>query len=153
VLLLQWAKKIIPLILTCFLLSECTGEKIILKPSGILYVDNKSGEGRRARTGDQVTLHFKAWLIDGARDILSDLENDPDAVKLGDSYLLGKPVEFKLEENNFIRGSDEGIAGMSKGGIRTIVIPSEILYKNSTGDYHPDMKLSIKLIIELLQID
>lgn len=134
------------------MLSECNGEKIILNPSGLSYVDNKSGKGKRARLGDTVVVHFKACLIQDMHSILSEPESDTTAVKLGESYQHGKPVEFKLEANNFIRGSEEGIIGMRKGGIRTIIIPSSVLYKNAHGDFRPDMSLSIKLIVELLQI-
>jgi len=152
VFLLRSAKKIFLLIILLLLISECTGEKIIISPSGITYIDNKTGKGKKAEPGDTVVVHFKAWLLKDAQNILCETENDTDAVILGDSYSAGKPIEFRLEENNFIMGSDEGISGMKKGGIRTMLIPSQVLYKNASGDSPPGKDVTIRLIVELLQI-
>lgn len=149
---LQSIKKIITLIFICLIISQCSNEKIIVKPSGLAYIDNKIGTGREAKIGDTVAVHFKAWLIKNSPDPFSPESEDTADIKLGDSYLRNNPVEFRLSDSNFIRGSAEGINGMKKGGIRTMIIPAKLIYGNSKMNPYTPMDSSIKLIIELVRV-
>jgi len=148
----QPVKKIFLLIVTSLLFSCCSGEKIFIKPSGLSYIDNKVGTGREAKIGDTVAVHFKAWLIKDSPDPFNQKSDDSTNVKLGDSYRRNKPIEFVLTDNNFIKGSEQGISGMKKGGIRTIIIPANLIYGNAIKNPHTTMDSNIKLIIELVQI-
>ena len=40
----------------------------------------------------------------------------------------GQPFAFPLNAGQVIRGWDEGVAGMKPGGVRKLIIPSELGY-------------------------
>lgn len=119
--------------------------------SGLIYIDNKIGTGKDAEPGDVVSIHFKAWLIKNSSGIFNEESNNPDVISLGNSYLGKKPIKFILEDNNFIKGSDKGIAGMKKGGIRTMIIPVKMLYGGLNEKSYP-ADFSIKIVAELIRL-
>jgi len=113
-------------------------------------MDNKTGTGREAEYGDSVSIHFKAWVVNDSDYIWDDKLNNKSMISLGNTYLIKRPIEFILEENAFIKGSYEGIIGMKKGGIRTIIIPSTLLYDRPKNLCPPDS--NIMLIVELVDL-
>ena len=40
-------------------------EKVITTDSGLKYVDVKVGDGKEAKKGDKVVVHYTGWLKDG----------------------------------------------------------------------------------------
>ena len=72
------------------------------------------GEGAEAVRGDQVTVHYTGWLLDGT--------------KFDSSLDRGQPFTFKLGVGEVIEGWDRGVRGMQTGGIRKLTIPSELAY-------------------------
>ena len=89
-------------------------EKVITTKSGLKYVDQKVGDGKEAKKGDKVVVHYTGWLKDGK--------------KFDSSLDRKKPFEFKLGARMVIKGWDEGVAGMKVGGKRRLIIPSELAY-------------------------
>ncbi|HEX2202066.1 MAG TPA: FKBP-type peptidyl-prolyl cis-trans isomerase [Longimicrobium sp.] len=83
-------------------------------PSGLQYRDDAVGEGREAKAGNRVSVHYTGTLTDGR--------------KFDSSRDRGKPFEFDLGAGSVIRGWDEGVAGMKVGGRRHLVIPPELGY-------------------------
>jgi hypothetical protein len=66
------------------------------------------------------------------------LENNGQLGQLFDSNTADKPLNFKVGENRVVRGFEEGVKGMRKGGKRVLVIPSEMGYgKNGAGSQIP----------------
>jgi peptidylprolyl isomerase len=127
------------------------GSDIVTTESGLRYSDNKTGEGRSAELGDLVTLHLNIWTVQDSSDLFEDWTEDTTKVKslIGSSRQHNQPAKFVLGSGEFIRGSDEGIAGMKPGGIRTIIIPSSLAYgEEGAGPVPPntDIKLQIELI-------
>ena len=121
--------------------------------SGVKYYDEKVGEGREAKVGDLLSLHFKGWIIADSTNLFSDWSKDSTRLPylIGDSYRSGQAVKFVLGEGAFIRGSDDGIIGMKPNGKRMIVIPSELAYgKQGVGPVPPNSDL--KVLIELLEV-
>ncbi len=144
--------KIISFLISVLILSGCsTGGKIITMDSGLMYVDNKIGTGKGAESGDVVSIHFKAWLVKDSSGIFDEESNNSDLISLGNSYQGKKPIEFILEDNNFIKGSDKGIAGMKKGGIRTMIIPAKMIYGSVNEKSYPE-EFNIKLTVELIRL-
>jgi FKBP-type peptidyl-prolyl cis-trans isomerase len=83
-------------------------------PSGLQYRDDAVGEGREAKAGDTVSVHYTGTLQDGS--------------KFDSSRDRGQPLQFPLGAGHVIKGWDEGVAGMKVGGKRTLVIPPDLGY-------------------------
>ena len=83
--------------------------------AGFLEIEDlQVGEGIEAANGDQVTVHYTGWLIDGT--------------KFDSSLDRGKPFTFELGARQVIQGWDRGVRGMQVGGIRKLTIPPELAY-------------------------
>jgi len=106
--------------------------------AGVYYRDAVVGEGRAARAGDRVDVHYTGWLPEG---------------KAFDSSRGSEPFSFTLGAGEVIRGWDEGVVGMQPGGRRTLVIPSELAYGSggAPGVIPPHSVLVFD--VELLGID
>ncbi len=72
------------------------------------------GEGREAKNGDDVTVHYTGWLTSGA--------------KFDSSLDRGEPFTFRVGGRQVIAGWDRGVPGMKVGGKRRLVIPPEMGY-------------------------
>ena len=79
--------------------------------AGFLEIEDlQVGEGIEVANGDQVTVHYTGWLIDGT--------------KFDSSLDRGKPFTFELGARQVIQGWDRGVRGMQVGGIRGGLIPA-----------------------------
>jgi FKBP-type peptidyl-prolyl cis-trans isomerase len=89
----------------------------VLPPEGqdrLDYEDRAPGSGPEIKKGSKVTVHYTGKLING---------------KVFDStYEAKKPITFTVGKNEVIRGWEEGILGMRKGGKRHLVIPPGLAY-------------------------
>jgi FKBP-type peptidyl-prolyl cis-trans isomerase len=77
--------------------------------SGVYYRDVRVGSGEEAAAADQVSVTYAGYLADGR---LFDSRSTPTTLALG----LTVP------------GFRDGVIGMRVGGVRKIVIPSELAY-------------------------
>jgi FKBP-type peptidyl-prolyl cis-trans isomerase len=109
------------------------------KPAGLVKEDIKVGTGPEAKTGDHVSVHYTGTLTDGT--------------KFDSSLDRKEPFEFSLGEGQVIKGWDQGVVGMKKGGKRKLTIPSELGYgaHGSPPKIPPDATLVFE--IELLGIN
>ncbi|MCE7981184.1 MAG: FKBP-type peptidyl-prolyl cis-trans isomerase [Caldilinea sp. CFX5] len=82
--------------------------------SGLKYYDFEVGTGAAPKQGQQVTVHYTGWLVDGK--------------KFDSSLDRGQPFGFAIGVGQVIRGWDEGVMGMKVGGKRQLVIPPELGY-------------------------
>ncbi len=89
-------------------------EEIIPTKSGLKYVEQKVGDGKTAKAGDTVDVHYTGTLTNGKK---FDSSRDRD-----------KPFTFNLGQGDVIKGWDEGVAGMKEGGKRKLIIPPELGY-------------------------
>ncbi len=89
---------------------------ITTKPTadGLIFISKKKGHGPHPKTGDKVKVHYTGYLLNGK--------------KFDSSRDRGKPFEFTLGQHRVIKGWDEAIAMMRKGGKATLIIPSELGY-------------------------
>lgn len=97
---------------------------------GVKYRDLKVGEGADCPPGAQVTIQYTGWLTDGT------------------AFDSGKHT-FDL--SGLIKGWQEGIPGMKKGGIRKLVISSDKGY--GTRGSPPRIPGGATLIFEVNLID
>jgi FKBP-type peptidyl-prolyl cis-trans isomerase len=106
--------------------------------SALSKEDQKVGTGPAAVAGDKVRVHYTGTLLDGTK---FDSSRDRD-----------EPFEFVLGQGMVIKGWDEGVAGMKKGGKRKLTIPSDMAYgkRGSPPVIPPDAPLLFD--VELVEI-
>lgn len=105
--------------------------------SELKIVDTVAGEGEAVKAGDQVRVHYTGRLTDGT--------------VFDSSHNRNEPFEFKVGAGQVIRGWDEGLIGMKKGGKRTLTVPPEMGYgERGIGPIPPNATLVFD--IELLDI-
>jgi peptidylprolyl isomerase len=86
----------------------------ITTESGLKYYDFVVGDGPSPQSGQQVTVHYTGWLLDGG--------------KFDSSLDRGQPFAFTIGAGQVIPGWDEGVMTMKVGGKRQLVIPPELGY-------------------------
>ncbi len=86
---------------------------MITTPSGLQYEDITVGTGVEAVAGKNVEVHYVGTLTDG---------------KQFDSSRGRQTFVFPLGAGRVIKGWDEGVAGMKIGGVRKLIIPSNLGY-------------------------
>tara|TARA_B100001964_G_C13793303_1_gene405463 strand:+ start:52 stop:546 length:495 start_codon:yes stop_codon:yes gene_type:complete len=109
-----------------------------MMPSGLEYHDFVVGDGARPRTGQEVTVHYTGWLINGK--------------KFDSSVDKNRPFTFKLGAGRVIKGWDIGVATMNIGGKRQLKIPGNLAYgqRGFPGAIPPNATLVFD--VELLEI-
>ncbi len=80
----------------------------------VVIDDITVGEGAEVKNGDTVSVHYIGTLQNGQQ--------------FDNSYVKGEPFTFTLGEGKVIKGWEEGIKGMKKGGQRILVIPPQFAY-------------------------
>jgi FKBP-type peptidyl-prolyl cis-trans isomerase len=113
-------------------------KKMVTTASGLKYIDEKVGDGREAKAGDLVSVHYTGTLKDGK--------------KFDSSLDRNEPFTFKLGKGQVIKGWDEGVAGMKVGGKRKLIIPSELGYgsRGAGASIPPNAELTFE--VELLKV-
>ena len=87
-------------------------EKVL--DSGLRYLDHITGNGESVKSGQEAIVHYSGYLADGT--------------KFDSSHDKGQPFSFPLGQGRVIKGWDEGVVGMKKGGKRTLIISPELGY-------------------------
>lgn len=106
--------------------------------SGLYYIETQAGKGSNAANGKQVMVHYTGRLLDGT--------------VFDSSIDRGEPFSFRLGEGRVIKGWDEGIALMKKGGKALLLIPSHLAYgENSAGRIPPYSPLLFE--VELVDVE
>ena len=89
-------------------------EQTIQTASGLEYVELREGTGPQPRPGDSVSVHYTGWLKSGQ--------------KFDSSHDRGQPLVFPLGQGRVIKGWDEGVSSMRRGGQRKLIIPAHLGY-------------------------
>ena len=115
---------------------------MITTATGLQYEDIAPGSGAPATKGQSVTVHYTGWLYNDAVQ----------GAKFDSSKDRNDPFVFSLGAGMVIRGWDEGVAGMKIGGVRTLLIASNLGYgaRGAGGVIPPNATL--KFEVELLGI-
>jgi FKBP-type peptidyl-prolyl cis-trans isomerase FkpA len=104
-------------------------------PSGVYYRDLTAGQGAPVVAGQELDVLYTVWLADGTRI---------------ESVVAGQdPYRFVLGAHSVIEGWDVGLAGMRVGGVRQLVVPSELAYgPPGSGKIPPNANLvfSVELV-------
>jgi len=91
--------------------------KITAKPttSGLYYIEKVKGTGPQIQVGSKASVQYTGTLLDGKK---FDSSRDRG----------GKPFDVIVGKGNVIKGWDEGLLRMAKGGKAILIVPSSIAY-------------------------
>lgn len=89
-------------------------------PSGMYIRDITVGTGADVVVGQNVSMRYTGALSNGSQF---------------DANTSGTPFTFRLGGGQVIAGWDQGIPGMKVGGVRQLIIPSQLAY--GPNDYGP----------------
>lgn len=111
------------------------------KPSGdvtkLETTDLVVGSGAEVKTGDCLVVKYLGTLIDGT--------------KFDGNFDQEKGLKFSVGTGSVIPGWDQGLVGMKVGGVRRLVIPSDLAYKEQgSGSIPPNADLVF--VVKLLEI-
>lgn len=98
--------------------------------------DIKKGKGKKAETGNVLSVVYKGTFMDGTPF---------------DSNDKNSPFEFTLGTSEVIEGWDQGLQGMQVGGKRKLTIPAELAYGDQPNGTIPGGS-TLVFDVELLDI-
>lgn len=107
-------------------------------PSGLRYKILQEGNGKKASTGANVSVHYKGQLADGT--------------VFDSSYQRKEPIDFQVGVGQVIAGWDEGLLLLKVGDKARFVIPSNLGYgiRGAGGVIPPDATLIFD--VELMSV-
>lgn len=109
--------------------------------SGLYYVLHEAGTGEAPTPGKSVTVNYTGMLLDGTK---FDSNVDP-------QFNHVSPFDFPVGQGRVIKGWDEGVPLMKKGGKITLYIPSALAYgERSQG---PIIKSNSILVFDVELVD
>ena len=106
-------------------------------PTTLVAQDLIVGKGKKASTGDTVSVRYVGVLFDNGKEF--------DASWKGSGP--GKPFQFPLGAGQVIPGWDQGVVGMRVGGRRKLIIPADLAY--GAQGYPPDIPANAALIFDI----
>jgi FKBP-type peptidyl-prolyl cis-trans isomerase FkpA len=93
----------------------------VAPPTALQKTDIVKGTGEGISLGQVAVVHYTGWLFDPAAP-------DQKGKKFDSSRDRGEPFPFTIGAGEVIRGWDEGVQGMQRGGQRRLVIPADLAY-------------------------
>lgn len=108
-------------------------------PAELVVEPLVEGEGRPARIGDTVTVHYVGKVWSTGEQFAASWDRD-------------QPFSFELGAGRHIEGWQRGIEGMRVGGRRMLVIPPDLAYgpTGASGGIGPDETLVF--VVDLLEV-
>jgi len=111
----------------------------------LVIKDTKIGEGKVAEKEKAVLVHYTGWLYDPKAP-------DQKGKQFDSSVGRPTPFSFLIGRGKVIKGWDEGVPGMKKGGKRTLIIPPSMAYgeRGAGGVIPPNATLLFE--VELIDV-
>jgi cyclophilin family peptidyl-prolyl cis-trans isomerase len=82
--------------------------------SGLVYVLENAGVGEKCKSGNKLSVHYTGTLLDGT--------------KFDSSRERGMPMDFTFKQQPMIKGFEEGLEMLGKGGKGIFIIPYYAAY-------------------------
>jgi len=105
-------------------------------PSGLEVQDLIVGKGKKAKSGDTVSVKYVGVVFDNGKEF--------DASWKGGK---GQTFQFPLGGGQVIPGWDQGLVGMKEGGRRKLIIPPVLAY--GAQGFPPDIPPNAALIFDV----
>ena len=102
------------------------------------------GMGHLPQPGSKVRVHYTGWLYDNTK-------TDKKGAQF-DASPTGQPFVFKLGFAQVIQGWDQGLVGMKVGGLRKLIIPSELAYGRVGGGSSIPPNATLVFEVELISL-
>ncbi len=117
----------------------CLSVSLSAQTDSLEIKDIKLGDGRVAKRGNDVKVHYTGYLASNNSKFDSSVDRKT-------------PFEFKLGRGEVIQGWDRGIVGMKVGGKRKLIIPPILAYgEKGSGSIPPNSTLIFD--VELLSVE
>lgn len=100
-------------------------------------IDIEEGTGATVQPGATITAHYTGALC-------------KNGIIFQSSHDFGKPISFGLSQ--VIRGWTDGVPGMKVGGMRRLIIPSEMAYGSARAASNIPPNSDLVFDIELVEI-
>lgn len=100
-------------------------------------IDLEIGTGEEVQPGATITAHYTGALC-------------KNGIIFQSSHDFGKPISFGLDQ--VIKGWTEGVPGMKVGGMRRLIIPSEMAYGSARAASNIPPNSDLVFDIELASI-
>ena len=117
---------------------DIEGKATIYSNTGLKFIIVEAGEGESPKKGQTVVVNYTGYLPDGSI--------------FDSSFNREKPFEFKLGVGQVIKGWDEGVSFMKKGGKIRFIIPWKLAYGEDGRPPKIPPKTDLTFDIELLDI-
>lgn len=105
--------------------------------TGLVYIIENEGEGKRAAKGDKLSVHYTGTFR-------------KDGSKFDSSVDRGKPMDFQYKVQRMVPGFEEGLGMLGKGGKAKLIIPYYSAYgaKGRPGAIPPyaDLVFDIEIV-------
>lgn len=105
------------------LVAGCSNTPVSPSSAPFSQTDLRVGSGTAAVTGSAVTVQYTGWFYDGSKADKRGVQFD---TSTGQSALT-----FTLGAGQVVQGWEQGLVGMSVGGLRRLVIPPSLAYGSS----------------------
>lgn len=113
--------------------------RVVETASGLKVEITAEGSGPLPQSGQRVFVHYTGTLLDGTK---FDSSHD---------HPGGRPLSFVLGEGRVIKGWDEGIAMLKRGGKARLTVPPSLAYgSRAKGD---DIPANSTLVFEVELVD
>lgn len=113
--------RVVLLIALSVVAAGCTGSPVSSSSAvSFSQTDLRIGAGATVVSGQTLTVNYTGWLYDAAKADQKGLQFD--------SSLGRTPFSFTLGSGQVIAGWDQGLVGITVGGLRRLVIPSSLAY-------------------------
>lgn len=105
-------------------------------PGGVVVQTLRPTDGKPAKKGDKITVHFVGTLLDGG--------------VFDSSRERGREFQFWVGEGQVVEGLDQGLLGMHEGETRVVTVPAALGYGQ---DAKPKIPPGSTLVFEVELID
>lgn len=122
--------------------------RLVQTASGLQYQDLVVGTGPQPTNGQRISVHYVGSLVNGA---IFDNSRTRAPSQNSSGPTDGSPFEFTLGARQVIAGWDEGLSTMRVGGVRRLIIPSNLGY-GSTGQGQIPPNATLVFDVELLTV-